>query len=450
MSTSVSEVPWYMRLPRYLDRRPWIMDTLVWAVPLALIGVLSFGAGQADQTVWGRPSPPALLLALELLTTLPLALRRTRPAVSAGLIATGAALQVLLLTGPASTCVTVPAAVYATAKYGSRRVSLGYLLLALAGALLLGAFFAVQVLYLGPAVPFRWEFVIVVVMVVGFAASVVVACWLLGAMSGRKRREIQAISERNRLLEREREQEARLAADAERMRIAREMHDVISHSMSVMIAQADGGRYVLNSASGSGTRETPTGTAQAAGHVASAGAVHAAEGAFGTIAETGREALAQMRRMLGVLREEGEALQMRPAPGLSDLPRLIADVRATGLPVVLEGDPAVLPPLPEGAGLAMYRIVQEALTNVMKHAGPEASATVSVQARRWPAPELVVCVRDDGLGSAAAGDGQGSGLLGMRERAALYGGVVETYADARGFQVLARFPLPGGMKEEDP
>ncbi|GFZ87440.1 sensor histidine kinase [Nesterenkonia alkaliphila] len=186
-------------------------------------------------------------------------------------------------------------------------------------------------------------------LITGFCAAVVVSAWLFGDLAGRRRREREAIQERNRLLERERDQEAQLAADAERMRIAREMHDVVSHSMSVMIAQADGGRYVLQA--------DPARAGQA----------------FETIGETGREALTELRRMLGVLREEGEQ-KLRPAPGIESIPQLVADVQASGLPVELHIAHASLPPMNEGVELAIYRIAQEALTNTLKHGGEGARA----------------------------------------------------------------------------
>lgn len=258
-------------------------------------------------------------------------------------------------------------------------------------------------------------------LVAGFCAAVVVGAWTIGDLGGRRRREQAAVSEKNRLLEVERDQEARLAADAERMRIAREMHDVVSHSMSVMIAQSDGGRYVVH--------QNP----------------HQAEEAFQAIGTTGRETLSELRRMLGVLREDSEELARRPAPNLDGLPQLLEDVRASGLDVCLEALPEDLPPLTEGAGLTVYRIIQEALTNTLKHGGERASATVGLSvapgAESSAAQELRLEVRDTGQGAAALSDGAGSGIRGMTERARLYGGDVEARAHSDGFVLGARFPL---------
>lgn len=402
-------------------------DALAWVLPLTLLAVFFYPMSRPTQSMWSNPIEWPVMFVLELLAILPLALRRTRPGLSAALIAVGAMGQVVLFYGPGFTMLTVPAAVYAAAKYGSRRASRGYLLLGLIGAVLLGLMFLLNAVFQinHPLSEFSdqedvyWPtsagMLMVFVLISAFSAAVVVTCWLLGTMAGRRRREIEAITERNQLLERERDQEARLAADAERMRIAREMHDVISHSMSVMIAQADGGRYVLS--------QYP----------------EQAEKAFETIGETGRDSLAELRRMLGVLREEDEQLAKRPTPGLRDLPQLIRDVRASGLAVGLRSAEE-LPEVPEGIGLAAYRVVQEALTNTLKHGGPEAEAEVRV----WLSggrPVLVVEVSDDGLGSRAEGDGGGSGLRGMRERAALYGGTVENRAHDGGFDVTASFPL---------
>ena len=255
------------------------------------------------------------------------------------------------------------------------------------------------------------EYVLLVV-VVALCASIVLIAWLLGGVGFRRRREIEGIRERNRLLERERESETRLAADAERMRIAREMHDVSAHSLSVVIAQADGGRYAAKS--------DPA----------------VAVGALETIAQTGREALAQTRSLLGFLRaEEDDERTSSPLPGVADIGSLIADVRSAGLPVsVTELDDVDRGRLAEGASLAVYRIVQEALTNVLKHAGDGARAHVELLAED---AELVARISDNGTGNTtgrgrgetdghgaddptqAAASGRGYGIVGMQERAAL-------------------------------
>ncbi|MQA36419.1 sensor histidine kinase, partial [Modestobacter roseus] len=214
----------------------------------------------------------------------------------------------------------------------------------------------------------------------------VVAAWALGDLRRARVLRIAGLEERARLLEMEHQQEMRLAAQAERARIAREMHDVVAHSLSVVIAQADGGRY--------------------AGQADPAAATEALE----QISATGRQALTDMRTLLGVLRE-GDGQEFAPQPDVAAIDHLVADVGASGLDVdlLVEGSPQ---PMPTGAQLAAYRIVQESLTNVLKHAGPAGKAWVRLH---WRPDSLELSVLDDGRGAAAAiavSDGQGQGLLG--------------------------------------
>ncbi|MGJ9424234.1 sensor histidine kinase [Nesterenkonia halotolerans] len=408
--------------------RQRLIDALVKVLPLLALVLFSQVSGGGSMSGIGLTIPWSASVLLELLTVLPLAFSRTNPGPAAGTMAALCVAQLITGTAPGVSGFAVPLMVYACAKYGTSRVSRAYLVVALLGALALGVYYVLLDLSYANqypdaglvestlwGVPVRtWGSA---GFTGGFAAAVVLVLWLAGHLAGRRRRELSAVFERNQMLMRERDQEARLAADAERMRIAREMHDVVSHSMSVMIAQADGGRYVL--------QQSPDRAAQA----------------FETIGETGREALTEMRRMLGVLREDDGALQKRPAPGVQDLQQLIEDVSASGLDARLNMLSDSIPRLPEGVGLAAYRIVQEALTNTLKHAGPGARAEVWVAVASEPDPALMLEVRDTGRGAAAESDGGGSGLLGMAERARLYGGTVQTRAHESGFDVLARFPL---------
>jgi signal transduction histidine kinase len=208
----------------------------------------------------------------------------------------------------------------------------------------------------------------------------------------------------------------------ERTRISREMHDIVAHSLSVMIAQADGGRY------------------------AAATNPQAAIGALEAIARTGRDALGDMRGIVRVLRDgpEDQGVELRPAPHVRDLEVLVAETRQAGLGVTLVrvGEPRYLPP---GVGAALQRIAQEALTNVMKHAGPGAAATVT---ERWLADRIELAVADDGRGASAVGDGEGHGLIGMRERAEMLGGTLRAGpGPTGGFLVTARLPLPRTHQE---
>jgi signal transduction histidine kinase len=207
-------------------------------------------------------------------------------------------------------------------------------------------------------------------------------CLMLGLTLQTRQAYLAEVEERARRLEREREQQAQLAIAAERERIAREMHDIVAHNLAVMVALADG---------------------------AQADAEKAPD-LLEKVSVTGRQALSEVRRLVGLLRES-------ELPGFDDIDGLVSQVRAAGQDVRLstEGEPATDP----GAGLAAYRIVQEALTNTMKHAGPQATATVRV---RHDKDGVELEIVDDG---PPAKTGTGNGLAGMRERAAAYGGGVE-------------------------
>ena len=217
------------------------------------------------------------------------------------------------------------------------------------------------------------------------------------------------------LAERERDLAAREAVVAERARIARELHDVVAHSVSVMVVQAQAGPRLL--AEPNRVRET-----------------------FHSVEATGKEALVELRRLLGVLRGgEGHAATA-PQPGLGSLETLLGQVREAGLRVDLrvEGEPV---PLPAGVDLSAYRIVQEALTNTLKHAG-RAEAEVIV---RYDAAAVEVEILDNGVGPHTRANGGGHGLVGMRERVALYGGLLEAGSrNGHGFTVRARLPLAVG------
>jgi signal transduction histidine kinase len=224
-----------------------------------------------------------------------------------------------------------------------------------------------------------------------------------------------ALQERASLIEAEREERARRAVVDERLRIARELHDVVAHSMSVIAVQAGVGHHVLDTQPEEARR------------------------ALAAIETTSRSALTEMRRLLGVLRQEGQTrAALSPAPGLADLPLLLAQVREAGLAVTATVTGAPAEPDPP-VDLTAFRIVQEALTNALKHGGP--TATVCVEYR--PA-EVRLEILDAGRPGArpAQRDIPGHGLLGMRERVAIFGGELEAGPrPGGGFRVLARLPL---------
>ncbi|WP_109507915.1 sensor histidine kinase [Nocardioides speluncae] len=249
---------------------------------------------------------------------------------------------------------------------------------------------------------------------------VVIASWALGTLGRTRRAYVDALVERGERLEREAAQQAELAASDERARIAREMHDVVAHGLSVIVVQADGARYAAAKDPG------------------------AAVDALATISATGRDALAEMRKMLGLLRSDqgNGGTGTRPQPGLADLPFLVDEARAAGMDV-----DATLPPVnvavPDGVALTAYRVVQEALTNVRKHAGLQAQVTVAVDVVTGPrGPEVRVDVADDGRGAAATDDGNGLGLAGMHERVVVHGGTLDVGPrPGGGYGVSARIPL---------
>jgi signal transduction histidine kinase len=237
--------------------------------------------------------------------------------------------------------------------------------------------------------------------------------WLAGfALSGRAEREAD-LARRAYALEEEREQRALLAVAEERARIARELHDVIAHSVSVMTVQAGAARLLL--------AQDP----------------EQARGPILAVEQTGREALAETRRLLGILRSDMTEAELEPQPGMASLDTLVERTRLAGLPVELtiEGDPVKLP---AGLDLTAYRIVQEALTNAIKYAGP-ANAWVTI---RYGRDAIDLEISNDGRTPESQNGSGGHGLAGMRERVSMYGGTVEAGPHpVRGFVVSARLPL---------
>ncbi|HEX4718627.1 MAG TPA: sensor histidine kinase [Thermoleophilaceae bacterium] len=238
--------------------------------------------------------------------------------------------------------------------------------------------------------------------------------WLGGRGIQRRQQQVELLSEHADRLERERAERVRALVAEERTQIARELHDVIAHGVSVMVVQAQAGPRL-------------------------AADPDAASSAFRSIEASGKEALVDLRRLLGILRTEDQELAIGPQPGLASLPNLVQQVCEAGLPVelVIEGDQR---PLPPGVDLSAYRIVQEALTNTLKHAHA-GGARVSV---RYNASAVELDVDDDGRGSSQHANGSGHGLIGMRERVALYGGHLEVGPrEGGGYKVSARLPLGG-------
>jgi len=384
-----------MRVRAVIDR--WA-DSAV-AVALAVWAELDVWkrAPAAMHVVGGR----GVLAALVLLVTLPLAVRRRMPVVTvltaAGVLVVGAFLVTHSEGVPVGIFLAMLLAFYSVGAHCDDRRS------PLIGAVAVAAIAAADLARPGTfsasgTRPAAW---------LAFAIA-----WLVGRDLRRRRQRIADLEDRAALLEREREEKAMLAVADERGRIARELHDVIAHGVSVIVVQAQAGPHLLDDPD-------------------------RVRNVFRAIESSGRDALAELRRLLGILRSEDEQLAIGPQPGLDSLHSLLEQVRASGLPVELrvEGEPVRLP---AGIDLSSYRIVQEALTNVVKHAG-DAAAEVVI---RYQEHALELDIVDDGHGPAMSVNGSGHGLIGMRERVALYGGALETGArDGGGYAVHALLPF---------
>ena len=412
----------------WLRARPLLADGLL-ACLLAAFSLVALWYGGRDCDNGCRPGDAAAV-ALVLAQTVPLAWRRRRPLAAA--LVTGLASAAYGLAPYPDLAMPMPVGaivgLYSVAAWGSRRAAL------VAGGV------AATVVVVVMTLP-RTDADLVDA---AFGSLALAGAWILGDRARLQRAFTAELQERAVRLEREQAGEARRAVAEERTRIARELHDVVAHHVSMMVVQAEAGPVAVE-------RDPAR-----------------AAGAFDAIAATGRQALVEMRRLLGVLRGDGDQPpSLAPQPGLAQVPSLVEQVGRAGLRVelVVEGDQG---PLPAGVDLSAYRIVQEALTNAVKHAGP-GRARVLV---RYGERDLEVQIRNqaaeasgDGVESAA-GDGvhsalgrrpadsdrqirrsgrPGSGLVGMRERVNLFGGELHAgpHPDG-GFVVDARLPTGGG------
>jgi signal transduction histidine kinase len=331
--------------------------------------------------------------------TVPFAFRRRHP-FWAPLVAAAALVLVAAIDAKTTQSLTMPfiAAVAAAVAFGFQRERR----LAIAGwAAVAGAAAFVDYRTTGTLSDFFWTTLILSL------------AWVFGIALGTRTEQARELRARVEAVERERALAAERATAEERARIARELHDVVAHSVSVMVVQASGVRRLLKEEQ------------------------HREREALMSVEQIGRQALTEMRRMLGVMRTgEEQPAALAPQPGLQHLDRLIAQVEEAGLPVTLhvEGE---RPELAPGVDLSAYRIVQEGLTNALKHAkGARAEVTV-----RYDESSVQLEVADDGPGINGA-DGMGHGLVGMRERVALYGGTLEAGPrDGGGFVLRARLPV---------
>jgi signal transduction histidine kinase len=384
------------RIRRWLP--PWPDIALAAVLLLGSGGVIVAVTGSTPRS--GEAAPTAtesdvwLLVALVVLTffqTAPLAFRRRRPILVLAIVVVASVVLSFFGRTPIE-AFALFIALYSVAAHTDRKTATR-------------AGLAALIVLAGPLVLNGDLGIVEGVFELGFLAL----GWMFGAYLG----ELRGRAERVR---REQENEKRRAVAEEQARIARELHDVMAHSVSVMVVQAAAAEDVFDTAP------------------------ERARGALRSIGSTGRQALSEVRRVLDAVRSS-DGGELMPQPGLSRLEHLIGEVRAAGLPVVLRVDGA-RPDLPAGVDLSAYRIVQEGLTNTMKHGRGVTRATVTL---RYRPDDLCVEVHDDGAASSTdgrEGDRTGHGLIGMRERVALYGG--ELVAGPRaggGFEVRARFPL---------
>ena len=312
----------------------------------------------------------------------------------------------------------VSLAAYHTGRHWTRRARFRSLILGWVGALAVTVQASLSFLYHWDDIPAR---IFISLMLGVLCGSIFTVFWFLG--DSRRMRELRSeeFEERARRLEYEQEQERRLAAQDERTRIAREMHDIVAHSLSSIISQADGARYAAASA-----RTARAQQAEQSGQAQQQSTPDIAEQTLELIADTARDSLTQMRSLLGLLRTD-EATAYAPVPTLSDVPALVEQSRRAGLPVTFTGITGTMArTLPQGAELAAYRTVQEALTNALKHS-PGAATTVTIH---WDEDGLHLRVHNGPVSSTVAQHiarpvpGSGNGLRGMSERIALYHGTL--------------------------
>lgn len=399
---------------RHADRaRPWVLDTAVVTLVFLLFclpDLLRAGGGpDGDEPHHLRLAftqlPVPAMLAVQAGLVLPLLWRRRRPAAAFGAVAAVFVLQwsldVLLRAD-----VALFVALYSLVLHGRLR-QLPWACGVMTGVM---ALVAARV---SAVVPF-WDALF-------FLLSTATAALALGLVVRIRRAQLAALRDRATRLEVERDQRSRLAAAAERARVAREMHDIVGHNLAVIITLADAGAY-------------------ATGHAPDRG-----REALRLIGDTGRQALGELRRVLGVLREASDGArgepELSPQPGLADLDALCEGVRAAGLEVLYRtaGD---VDALDSGVQLTIYRIVQEALTNTLKHAGADTRVNLAIVVDE---SRLTITVRDTGPPGAGRRTGpvneEGHGLVGMRERAALYGGSLTAGPADAGWTVEAVLDL---------
>lgn len=395
---------------------------------LPILGIMLFLSGGTSDLLlfpaylmhwpgWALKTVVALITGLHML---PWIIRRTNPVPSAAIVVAGSLLHLFLGPDLLPSMIMVVLTVQNLAHLAPAWASISGFVTALIGAGLLALKSTTMANFWGPPAPtseqvFEPSGIEYALPIAIPVAALVVLFWAIGNVQRTRRVRMETLQNRAEQLAIEARQERELAAADERSRIARELHDIVAHSLQVIISQADGARYAAKTDPDVAPRT------------------------LNTIADTGRDALGQMRRLLGVLRTPEEA-EITPQPGLAQLDDLMSTVRLSGLAVELHQTGKPPRQLAEGAELVLYRVVQEALTNVARHAGIHASATVTLA---WHPTGVGLTIEDDGAGATAqpAPEPGGQGLTGMRERVALYDGTLTAGPKAGGgFRVHAHLP----------
>ncbi len=387
-------------------RRLWSAVS-AWLVPLAIVvlGVIDIVQNGSLSSEGGRAffrGPVSVHVAFLLLVTVPLYWRRSRPLPVVLVVTAGTFAWITAMFEPSEQLPFEPGLAVIVALFALASIADGWQLVAgtvVAGSVMLAGEIAGGVAGQGVGNVFP-------------AILLFTLSWVMGRIVHQHRATAAGQQHRAERLEQEQEERARRAAELERSRIARELHDVVAHALSMIVVQAAAERRVLPA----GQESTDT--------------------VLAAIEHAGRQAMTELRRLLGVLRRDDIAPSLTPQPGLSRLPDLVAELAEAGVAVQVstQGD---LSRLPAGLDLSVYRIIQESLTNVMKHA-QASRADVQVHCRPQA---LEIDVVDDGNGAGAAG-GDGFGLIGMRERVAVYGGRVQAgRVDSGGYRVHAVLPF---------
>ncbi|GAA1679729.1 sensor histidine kinase [Fodinicola feengrottensis] len=412
------------RLDSWLRGNPWLSDSILAIGMLLFVAPVSLVIAVSNDGM-GVESTPAVLIPILILIVLVthgvVVVRRVMPITALIVVTVALAIKVLITPVPFPSDLIFLLVTYSVCAYGRRPAGAIAFVLGIAGGLAETARFSVLIGYRMDQDP---TLILLLVFIFMFIVAAVFASWGLGQFRRVRYAYFTTLEDRAERAEAEREERAARAVVEERNRIAREMHDVVAHSLAVIVSQAQGGQYAA--------KTKP----------------ERAQEVLGTIAETGRQALADMRGLLGVLRsneplnaDSAVEVNRGPQPRLAELGDLLTRVRASGLHVRQdeEGHRKQLGPTAE---LAVYRLVQESLTNTIKHAGPDAHATVVLH---WSSEALEVTVADDGRGPTVRDPDDptsgGHGLVGMRERLAVVGGSVHTGPrPGGGFQVRARLP----------